>query len=131
MRSPSRSARRRSRSRCATGSDRSGQVERERRAEARRALPPRDAVAARAADRIVAAPEDGSAPARSGLLDREALARRPLAERPHADAVALEVLRRERQPEGVHAAALEDPVADVATRAAVALRARVLRGLGR
>src|SRR5262249_49613046 len=88
------------------------------------------AVAARAADRVVAVPEDRSAPARAGLLDGEALALPLLAEWAHADAVALEVLRCQRQTEAVDTAAPEDPVADVAARAAVALHARVVRGLG-
>src|SRR5204862_4193715 len=67
------------------------------------------------------------APARAGLLDREALALGLLAEREDADPVAREVLLGEGQPEAVRATGLEDPVADVSARAAVALDPGLVR----
>src|SRR3954447_12916257 len=96
-----------------------------------RAPPPRHAIAARAVHREVRLPEHLAAPLRAGLLDREALAGRRLADREHADPVAREVLRGEGELETVAAVRLEDPVADVAGLAAVALDAGLLaRGAG-
>src|SRR5262245_51543296 len=104
-------------------SDRSRQEERERRAQAARlrSLAPRDAVASRAADRVVALPDDGTAPTQAGLLHGEAPASALLAEWAHAEPIAGEVLRGEGQPEAVHAAGPEDSVADVPAPAAVRL----------